>query len=197
MRKLGTSARARAADAGPEEDGPMLLKGYREEIFNPTCNAHFQSVHCIAHLEEDIGEVLPYLNAVLGGDTYIKSPPSVTFKTNGKLITIHARKIAVNALKDEAEAHHILEWLKDQINEAWANREELVPKFDGAAKPHILEVYKLLPRTNCRKCGQPTCMMFSSLAVEGIKGHADCPSLTEEAAGRLQNYLGRFNLGSV
>ena len=82
----------------------MLLKGYRKEIFNPTCNSHFQSVHCIAHLDEDIGKVLPYLNAALGGDTYIKSPPSVTFKTHGKLITVHARKIAVNALKNETEA---------------------------------------------------------------------------------------------
>ena len=175
----------------------MLLKGYRKEIFNPTCNSNFQSVHCIAYLDEDIGEVLPYLNAALGGDTYIKSPPSVTFKTHGKLITVHARKIAVNALKNEAEADHFLEWLKEEINNAWINRETIVPKFDGASKPHILEVYKLLPKTNCRKCGQPTCMMFSSLAVEGIKEHNDCPSLKEEDAGKLRNYLAQFNSGSI
>jgi ArsR family metal-binding transcriptional regulator len=170
----------------------MLLTGYREEISRPTCNNTFQSLHCIAHLAEDISEALPYLNAVLGGDAYIKDPPSVTFKTQGKLITVHARKIAVNALGDEAEAHHIIEWLKKEINDAWENRQNIVPKYDGKAKPLILDIYKLLPRTNCRKCGQPTCMMFASLATEGIKGHEDCPELTGERASGLKDYLSRF-----
>lgn len=87
----------------------MLLKGYNKEIFRPECNNSFQSLHCIAYLDGNIGEALPYLNAVLEGDSYIKEPPSVTFKMNGKLITLHARKIAVNALKNEAEADHVLE----------------------------------------------------------------------------------------
>ncbi|HOE18388.1 MAG TPA: hypothetical protein PLX02_12245 [Syntrophorhabdaceae bacterium] len=29
-----------------------------------------ESVHCIAHLNEDIAGVLPYLNAMLGGTEY-------------------------------------------------------------------------------------------------------------------------------
>jgi ArsR family metal-binding transcriptional regulator len=170
----------------------MLLKGYREEISRPACNNTFQSLHCIAHLDEDIGAALPYLNAVLGGDTYIKDPPSVTFKTQGKLITVHSRKIAINALRDEAEARHILEWLKQEINAAWEKREKIVPKFDGKSKPHILAIYKLLPKTNCRKCGQLTCMMFASLATEGIKGYPDCPEMTGESVKRLQDYLSQF-----
>lgn len=170
----------------------MLLKGYRPEIFNPTCNSHFQSVHCIAYLDEDIGEALPYLNAVLGGDTYIKEPPSVTFKMNGKLVTVHGRKIAVNALKDEAEARAVLEWLKKEINEAWRDRENIVPKFDGRSKPHPLTIYRFLPRTNCRVCGQPTCMAFAVLAAEGAKTDEDCRSLEDECREKLREYLGKF-----
>ena len=45
----------------------MLLKSYRKEIFRPECNPGFKSVHCIAHLDQNISAVLPYLNAVLGG----------------------------------------------------------------------------------------------------------------------------------
>jgi ArsR family metal-binding transcriptional regulator len=170
----------------------MLLKGYREEISRPACNNTFQSLHCIAHLDEDISEALPYLNAVLGGDTYIKNPPSVTFKTHGKLITVHGNKIAVNALRDETETHHILEWLKKEINDAWENRARIVPKYDGKSKPHILDIFKLLPKTNCRKCGQPTCMMFASLATEGIKGCDDCLEMDEENGNKLREYLSRF-----
>jgi ArsR family metal-binding transcriptional regulator len=175
----------------------MLLKGYRKEIINPTCNSYFQSVHCIAHLDEDIREALPYLNATLGGDTYIKNPPSVTFKAHGKLITVYADKIAVNALKNEEEAHNILEWLKKEINSAWENRNTIEPKFNSASKPHLIEIYKLLPKTNCRMCGQPTCMMFSLLAVDGIKGPGDCPSLTEANSEKLGSYLENFNVGPI
>lgn len=170
----------------------MLLNGYRKEISRPACNNSFQSLHCIAYLDDDIGDALPYLNAVLCGDSYIKDPPSVTFKTHGKLITIHSRKIAVNALRDEAEAHHILEWLKEEINDAWEKRETIVPKYDGKAVPHILEIYKLLPKSNCRKCGQPTCMMFASLATQGIKGFNDCPEMNAENEIKLKNHLSRF-----
>jgi ArsR family metal-binding transcriptional regulator len=106
---------------------------------------------------------------------------------------VHGDKIAVNALRDEAEAHHILEWLKKEINDAWENHKKITPKYDGKAKPHILDIYKLLPKTNCRKCGQPTCMMFASLATEGIKGCEDCPQLKEENGEKLKLYLGRFS----
>lgn len=34
------------------------------------------------------------LNAVLGGFTYQKDPPSITLKSKGKLITVRAKKFA-------------------------------------------------------------------------------------------------------
>lgn len=37
-----------------------------------------------------------------------------------------------------------------------------------------------LPRTNCRECGQPTCMVFATLVARGVKGPEDCPALKEE-----------------
>jgi len=170
----------------------MLLKTYRKEIFRPECNPSFQSLHCIAHLNQDVGEALPYLNAVLGGFEYLKEPPAVTFRIHGKIITVHPREIAVNALKDEEEADKILEWLKREINETWEKRGEIEPRYEGAPKPNILEILKLLPKTNCRQCGEPTCMVFAAKVAEGGKGPEDCPPLDEEKKGRLQEYMGHF-----
>ncbi|MFH1625143.1 MAG: (Fe-S)-binding protein [Pseudomonadota bacterium] len=172
----------------------MLLKKYTRELFRAECNPSFQSLHCIAHLDDDIGDVLPYLNSVLGGFTYLKDPPSVTLKTQGKLITLYPRKIAVNALRDEEEADNILEWLKREINETWERRAEIEPRYEGAPQPKILEILRLLPRTNCRKCGQPTCMVFATLVAEGAKGPEDCPPLIEESKRRLQEYMSQFRL---
>jgi ArsR family metal-binding transcriptional regulator len=57
----------------------------------------------IIRIKSDISEVLPYLNTMLGGSTYTQDPPSITFKVHGKLITLHSRQIAINAMKDEEE----------------------------------------------------------------------------------------------
>lgn len=171
----------------------MLLKSYAKEI-RPKCNPGFQSVHCIAHMDQDIREVIPYLNAELGGFEYLKDPPAVTFKNNGRLIAVHSDKIAINALKDETEAEKILEWLKREINETWKKRAEITPKYESAPRPQIIEILKLLPRTNCRNCGQPTCMVFSTLMAEGAKGPGDCSQLIGGNKIKLEEYLNKFNL---
>ena len=172
----------------------MLLKSYHKKIFRPECNPSFQSLHCIAHLEQDVSDALPYLNATLGGFEYLKDPPAVTFRVHGKIITIHPREIAINALKDEEEANKILEWLKREINEAWEKREEIKPRHEGAPKPKVLEILKLLPRTNCRECGEPTCMVFATMVAQGIKGPEDCPQLPEKGRRRLRDYINPFHL---
>ena len=172
----------------------MLLEGYTKEIFRPECNPSFQSLHCIAHLEQDITETLPYLNAVLGGFEYFRDPPAVTFRIHGKLITLHPREIAVNALRDEEEADKILEWLKREINEAWEKRDEIEPRYEGMPKPGILEILRFLPKTNCRECGQPTCMVFASLVAQGVKGSEGCPPMKKANREKLQAYMSQFQL---
>jgi ArsR family metal-binding transcriptional regulator len=172
----------------------MLLEGYRLEIFNSACQPGAMNVHCFAHLDQDVGEALPYLNSVLGGFEYIKDPPSVTFKVHGKLITVHGRKIAINALKDEDEAQKIVEWLKREINDAWEMRKEITPSFQASARPQIIQILKLLPKTNCRECGEVTCMFFAVRVAEGAKDVNACLPLDPENRRELEHYMSRFNI---
>jgi ArsR family metal-binding transcriptional regulator len=172
----------------------VLLKSYTKEIFRPECNPSFQSLHCIARLDQDVSEVLPYLNSALGGFEYFKDPPAVTFRVHGKIITVHPRQIAVNALRDEDEAEKILRWLQREINEAWEKRGEIKPRYEGSPKPKVLEILRLLPQTNCRECGQLTCMVFAALVTQGVKGPGDCPPLAGDARKRMDGYMGQFAL---
>jgi acetyl-CoA decarbonylase/synthase complex subunit gamma len=49
-----------------------------------------------------------------------------------------------------------------------------------------LEIYKLLPKTNCKKCGFPTCLAFAmKLSQKGIELSA-CPDVSEEAKAALE-----------
>ncbi len=171
----------------------MLLNGYTLEIFRSKCNAGARTLHCFAHLDDDVGAVLPYLNTVLGGFSYIKEPPALTLKSSGKLITIHARKIAVNALQDEEQAKKIVAWLQREINSAWDNRGNIEPSMVGTKPPALMDVLKLLPKTNCKECGEPTCMVFAVRVVEGAKDHTNCPALQGEKKEALAHYLSSFH----
>ncbi|MGD8961535.1 MAG: hypothetical protein PVF29_09080 [Desulfobacterales bacterium] len=43
------------------------MRSYKKVIFRPEQNPDFESLHCIAKLDQDISAVLPYLNTHLGG----------------------------------------------------------------------------------------------------------------------------------
>lgn len=172
----------------------MLLKNWRKELFHPECNPSFSSYNCVAHLEQNIAEALPYLNTELGGDQYIDDPPSLTLRINGRLLTLHGDRIAINTLTDEAQADKILAWLQREINQAWERRHTIKPSRQSAPQPQLLECLKLLPGTNCGECGQPTCTVFASLLCQGAKGVEDCPQLEPEYLAALEDYLSRFNL---
>jgi ArsR family metal-binding transcriptional regulator len=173
----------------------MLLKQYRKEFCRPP-NPEARHLRCVAYLDENIGDVLPYLNTVLNGHQYIKNPPSLTLKYNGKLITLYAKEIGINIVKDEDEADNILKWLKKEINDTWKRRKEIEPSFEVAKKPGVIDILKRLPKTNCQECGQPTCMVFAVLITEGKKTPEDCPQLDVKNKIKLKEYLEQFKIVS-
>jgi ArsR family metal-binding transcriptional regulator len=170
----------------------MLLTGYELEIFRSKCNPEAKGVHCFAHLSDDVSEVLPYLNTVLGTCVFTAFPPSLMFKNYGKLITIHSRMIAVNALQDAEEAEKIVAWLQREINDIWKKRSRIQPSTESMKQPVLFEVLKLLPRSNCQECGLDTCMVFASRVVEGSMDQEDCPTIDPKSKENLEVYLSDF-----
>jgi len=48
-----------------------------------------------------------------------------------------------------------------------------------------LEIYKILPQTNCGQCFLPSCLAFSAAVVNGGKELADCPFIKETDTQRV------------
>jgi acetyl-CoA decarbonylase/synthase complex subunit gamma len=48
-----------------------------------------------------------------------------------------------------------------------------------------LEIFKLLPKTNCKKCGMPTCLAFAMQLAQKRAKLDDCPDVSEEAKQQL------------
>ncbi len=48
-----------------------------------------------------------------------------------------------------------------------------------------IQIFKLLPKTNCGECGVPTCLAFAMNLAAGKAELASCPYVSEEAKAQL------------
>ena len=48
-----------------------------------------------------------------------------------------------------------------------------------------IEIFKLLPKTNCKDCGEPTCLAFAMKLAAGKAELSLCPHVSEEAKAKL------------
>ncbi|OGP71690.1 MAG: hypothetical protein A2Z73_04005 [Deltaproteobacteria bacterium RBG_13_60_28] len=176
----------------------MLLDRIKNlEIFRPKSDSTKEVLHSIATFEADISSVFPYLNTELGGWDYDRENHVLLLKlADGKWITLHAHEIAIRGARDIEESHALLEWIKGQINEIYARREQISPRYTSQAGLKVMEILKLLPMTNCRACGYATCMAYAAALREGEISLRDCPPLWEEKyrekGEKLQAYLESF-----
>lgn len=167
------------------------------EIFRPKMDATKEVLHSIATFDTDISPVFPYLNAELGGWDYDQQNQVILLKlAAGKWITLQPREIAIRGARDLDESNALLAWIKGQINDIYARRDSLVPRYTSQAGLKVMEILKLLPMTNCKACGYPTCMAYAAALREGELSLKDCPPLWEETyllkREKLQAYLESF-----
>jgi ArsR family metal-binding transcriptional regulator len=167
----------------------MLLKGYTRHVLRAEKNPNPESLYCFAELEDDVGGVLPYLKRAFENAIYFDEIPFLTFRLRGKKITVCPHKIVINSLKDEEEADAVLKWLQRVVNETWEKRLDIKKGNVVPFIPDSVEIFRTLPQSNCRECGQASCMSFSALVAEGIKGPDDCPKISDETKKSLKTYL--------
>jgi ArsR family metal-binding transcriptional regulator len=157
----------------------MLLHSYRITRVLP-CLADPEKIRVIAEIRETIHEVLPYLNATLKGCIYNHAANTLTIRKDQKLISVHPFHITVAKVNDEKEADDVLRWLKDLINQTYEKREQIEPDYSTAAELKALDIYKLLPGTNCKECGEPSCLAFAVKLVGRDTEIKRCELLSED-----------------
>lgn len=157
----------------------MLIEGYDLEVTTPPCEPGAERFSAIARLVTDIREVFPYLNATLRGAVYNLGAPAVTWTKGGHYVAFHPYQIAVSNVQDRDAAVKEVEGLVKLVNRTWERRGEIEPDHEMHRRPTPMEVYKLLPGTNCKQCGQPTCFIFGLKLAAAQVRLEDCPPLFE------------------
>ena len=143
----------------------MLIQGYSDFSLNTPepiiklgvsiWNAHFR-------LDTDVSELFPYINAAVEGATYYDKPHYITFPLRDCHCSIYGETVAAGAFEDRDQALEFVSHLIDFLNDISSRKDSIKPNHKKYRHQPVLEVFKLLPRTNCKECGFTTCMAFAA-----------------------------------
>ena len=159
----------------------MLIERYDLEVFTPPCSPGDERFSAIAHLPVDIRAVLPYLNATLRGAAYSQAAKALSWRKAGHYVVFHPNRIAVSNVEDRQSAIEEIEGLVKLVNRTWDHHHEIEPSVEEQRRPKPMAIFKLLPGTNCRQCGQRTCWNFALKLATAQTELALCPPLFEPA----------------
>jgi ArsR family metal-binding transcriptional regulator len=120
-----------------------------------------------------------FFGLIVTGAVYLPEAKALTWKKGGHNISFHAYEIATSNVEDREEAVKELEGLIDLVNCTWERRAEITPDTSTRQRPTPMAIFKLLPQTNCKQCGEPTCYTFALRLSTSQKELADCPLLFE------------------
>jgi len=144
------------------------------------CLAEPGKIIVIGEPDATLDGVLPLLNAVLPNVvSYQPAAGAMTLRRKPGLITLYPNRVMITQVADVAEGLELLAAVRDLLNRTWARRDEIQPRPEGRRVPRPLDVYELLPRTNCRACGEATCMAFAFGLLESRHRPEECPPLAD------------------
>ena len=181
------------------------LEGFIVEISSGRCLKKPNSITVEAFYPgglKDLVEVLA-LKFPPAKATYSKEWSCLTIKMLDRLVGMYASGKITLCADDMEDAKGVLKTLKELIKEA---KEDLkiggppsVKDIEVWSKLTPLELYKYLPKTNCRKCDESTCIAFAAKVLSGERKLRDCLPLrhSEELVGKLEEFLGKRILNAL
>jgi ArsR family metal-binding transcriptional regulator len=150
------------------------------------CVADLSKIRLIAHISGDLTGVLPYLNAEMAGATYCRDAETLTYMEGYRLVSLYPRRLTVAKADELVDAWRTLEGIRCLVNETWRRRGSISPSWEMRRKPPALEIYKRLPGTNCRACGEKTCMAFALGLWNGAVDPSLCTPVFSGEHGHLK-----------
>jgi ArsR family metal-binding transcriptional regulator len=146
------------------------------------CLAEPGKIIVIGQPERSLDEVIPYLATLPGMIAYNPETLTLTFRRQPGFLTLYSDKVYITQVKDAETGLEVLNALKDAINVTWEHRDELTAVTKSRRAPRHLDVYTLLPQTNCKQCGEATCLAFAVLLIQQKRSLDECLPLQQDPA---------------
>ncbi len=146
-----------------------------------------------ASVRENLGELMPFLNSRTAVIQYEPdAEPVMILKIEKFRVALRKNEIAVGPVTDRQEGEAALSRVVEFLNKTWNNRDNISPDFRARRRPQALEIYKVLPGSNCRECGESACMAFAVKLSLGRVVPGACTFLAADsgAMGKIQELIG-------
>jgi ArsR family metal-binding transcriptional regulator len=133
-------------------------------------------------------QVIPYLATLPDVIAYDPQACILTFRRRAGFLTLYPGRLFITQVKDADEGLTLLQALTDAVNATWEHRHELTAVTRPRRTPRPLDIWLLLPQTNCKQCGEATCMAFACNLLLQNRELAECvvlkndPSFEERSA---------------
>ncbi|MFH1381398.1 MAG: (Fe-S)-binding protein [Chloroflexota bacterium] len=127
----------------------------------------------------DISASFPYLNAVLDDTIYDHENSILIGVNNRRRYAFRPNEIQVGMVNEPSEASSIADEVVELVNRVWREHELITPNLKERSLPTVYDIYKLLPRTNCKECGYATCLAYAADLRNGVVSLEKCPLLSK------------------
>lgn len=135
--------------------------------------------------EEDISPVFPYLNEVMPNASYDHENQVLILRESDQAYACRPGEIRIARAENWQQAEELAAEIVSKLNDTWQQRESITPRFKERKVPAVIDIFKLLPRSNCHDCGYPTCLAFAADLRNGTVQLEQCPPLSKENRDKI------------
>ena len=128
-------------------------------------------------LDWDISPLFPYINAVAQKAQYFERPDYIRFSFQNRLCAFYPRNGAFTPVGDMADAAEFLSELAKFIFGIRDKYQDITPNYKRFKPASPVDIFRLLPATNCRQCGYATCVAFAAALARNHTTLVECPHL--------------------
>lgn len=128
-------------------------------------------------INNDVSPLFPYLNAVAERAELHQAPPFIRFLYKDCFCVLYPKAGILSAVEDRPHAMVLLETLFCFLNGISSRRDEITPDPRIHKRVSVLNILRLLPKTNCGQCGLPSCMAFAASLSLQESSPEKCPHI--------------------
>jgi DNA-binding CsgD family transcriptional regulator/ArsR family metal-binding transcriptional regulator len=162
----------------------MLVKGYYDFSLRKggapfrTGSEFDTQMFAYFRLDGDIPPLFPYINAVAESVSLLENPPFIRFVLNRFCCGLYPDHGVAASFTNSQEALEFLDQLMDFLNDICERRDSLKPNHKRWNPVPVLQIFRLLPQTNCRSCGYPSCLAFAAALSTRKTSPGRCPGFS-------------------
>lgn len=135
-------------------------------------------------LDRDVSKLFPYINSIAENTVYQDSPPFIKFMLDDIQCALSPDKGSAAPFEDRSQTIRFMKRLCGYLDDIDRRKHEIRPNHRTYKPVSVVKILKLLPGTNCRKCGFATCMAFAA-ALSRQQTFPDwCPGFSQPLAER-------------